>query len=193
LIDLGWGLAETNRDTALYFHDQAIKLAKKNDQPLAEAAALNGKGYALMQLGKYPESLQCFQQALKLADDPQSENKTWHEHVPGLGKFTPNKYRLDSLAYIHHNLGHLMGATNNIDQQIAEYRVTRQLAMEVEDNYLLSLVNMNLGDVYQGLNRLDSALVLEHNAEQIIQQTGFKKYLGLVYKYIGGYLFEKKQ
>jgi two-component system NtrC family sensor kinase len=191
-MDLGWSLAETNRDTALYFHDQAFKLAKKNNRPLAEAAAaLNGKGYDLTQLGKFPESLQCFQQALKLADDPQSENKTWHELVPGLGKLTPNKYRLDNLAYIHHNIGHLMGATNNIDQQIAEFRVARQLAMEVEDNYLLSLVNMDLGHVYQGLNRLDSALVLEHNAEQIIQQTGFKKYFGLVYKYMGDIYLKK--
>src|SRR5580700_4464069 len=33
-MDLGWSLAETNRDTALYFHDQAFKLAKKNNRPL---------------------------------------------------------------------------------------------------------------------------------------------------------------
>src|ERR1700741_54762 len=38
LIDLGWSYSETNRDTALYFHDQALKLAKKNDRPLAAAA-----------------------------------------------------------------------------------------------------------------------------------------------------------
>jgi two-component system NtrC family sensor kinase len=191
LIDLGWSYSETNRDTALYLHDQAFKLAKKNERPLAEASALDGKGYVLMYLGKFPESLQCFQQSLKLADDPQSENKSWHAHALGLGKFTPHKNRLDNLAYIHHNLGHLMGSTNNIDQQIAEYRVTRQLAMEVEDNNLLSLVNMNLGAVYDGLNRLDSALVLEHNAERIMKQTGYKTYLGGVYG-ITGTIYLKK-
>jgi len=51
---------------------------------------------------------------------------------------------------------------------------------------LLSMVNMNLGAVYDRLNRLDSALVLEHNAERIMTQVGFKTYLGNVYNLLGG-------
>src|SRR5579862_2554421 len=76
-MDLGWSFAETNRDTALYFHNQAFKLAKKDDRLLDEASALNGKGYVLMHLGKFPESLQCFQQALAMEEDQANENKFW--------------------------------------------------------------------------------------------------------------------
>src|SRR5579862_7752595 len=76
-MGLGWSFAETNRDTALYFHNQAFKLAKKDDRLLDEASALNGKGYVLMHLGKFPESLQCFQQALAMEEDQANENKFW--------------------------------------------------------------------------------------------------------------------
>ncbi len=44
---------------------------------------------------------------------------------------------------------------------------------------------MNLGQVYLELNRLDSALALEQNAEQVSKQTGYKKYLAYVYAITG--------
>lgn len=187
-MELGWGFAETNRDTALYFHDQAFKLAKKNNRPLDESSALAGKGYVLMHLGKFPESLQCLQQALAMAEDHVNESQYWFTFNQHL---TPHQVHLASTAYIHHLLGHLMGATNNTDQQIAEYKAAKQLAVEAKDNYLLGLSNMNLGHVYDGLNRLDSALVLEQNAERIMKQTGSRKYLGGVYENMGNVYLKK--
>jgi tetratricopeptide (TPR) repeat protein len=108
LIDLGWSFAETNRDTSLYFQDRAFKVAKKNDRPLEEAAALNGKGYVLMHLFRFPESLQCLQQALALGEDQANETNIWFNID---GHFNPHENRVGVLANTHHLLGHLMGRT----------------------------------------------------------------------------------
>ena len=99
--------------------------------------------------------------------------------------------RISVLGSIHHDMGHLMGATNNIDQQIIQYRETKKLATEAGAQELLGLVNMNLGYAYQKLNRLDSALILDQNAERIMKQTGFKKYLGAVYQHLGDIYLKK--
>jgi two-component system, NtrC family, sensor kinase len=168
--------SEVNRDSAIYYADRALSIAKKNGRLLDEAYLLDGKGYELMHLGKYPESLQSFQQALKLAEDPKNENSWFREQ-----KYTQHQTHISILASIHHDMGHLMGATGNVDQQIVQYRETKKMATEAKNHALLGLVNMNLGSVYKDLHRLDSALLLEKNAEKIFRQTGFKKYLGFVY------------
>ncbi|MGZ3750696.1 MAG: ATP-binding protein [Mucilaginibacter sp.] len=188
LSDLGDYYAEVNRDSALFYLNASLPIAQKNGRTIDEANVLDSKGYILMHLGKFPESLECFQQAIKLAEDPANENKSWFHDK----KQTPHQLRLDVLASIHHDMGHLMGATNNIDQQIAQYRETKKLATEAGAQELLGLVNMNLGHAYAKLNRLDSVLILSQNAERIFKQTGFKKYLGAVYEDMGDIYLKKK-
>jgi signal transduction histidine kinase len=50
---------------------------------------------------------------------------------------------------------------------------------------------MNLGDVYLELNRVDSALIMEKNAEKIFKNTGAKKYLAVVYLHLAT-IYSKK-
>jgi len=193
LMDLGWEYSETNRDTALYFHDQAFKLAKKNAHMLDQAIALSGKGYELMHLGKFPESLACFQEGLKLAEDPANEKNGWYGSLPNAKVPGRHTVRIAAIANLHHNLGHLMGATGNTDQQIVQYRIAKALAAETGVNYLLDLVYMNLGYAYLKLNQLDSALMYEQNAERIMKDPKVsKKYLGYVYGVVGQ-VYLKKQ
>jgi two-component system NtrC family sensor kinase len=182
---------ENNRDSAIRYVDIAISIAKKNNKVMQEAWFLDNKGYLLMHLNKYPESLGCFQRALQLAEDPENENKTWALNFAGLKHFTRHINRLDILANIHHDFGHLRGATNEVEQQIEQYLETKRLAEEAGDKDLLGFVNMNTGHVYFSLNRLDSALVMEENAQRIFNQTGDKKYLGLVYEITGSIYWKK--
>ncbi|MBS1525725.1 MAG: GHKL domain-containing protein [Bacteroidetes bacterium] len=168
---------EGNRDSALYYANKAFNIANKNNQTLDEAYCLDDKGYILMHMGKFPESLASFQDALQLVQDSANEYKTWTRDK----KFTFHQNYLSAVANIHHDLGHLMGSTGNTDQQIAEYRETRRLATEAGDRVLLGFVNMNLGNTYRRLGRLDSALIMEQHAETIFKQTVSKKYLGMVY------------
>ena len=104
---------EENRDSALYYIEEALLLAKKNNKQLDEASSFDVKGYILMHLGKLPESYQCFPTALKIAENPENENKTWHR----VTILTPHKLRLTVLANLHHDFGHLMGAIGKTDQQ----------------------------------------------------------------------------
>ena len=186
LYDLSDYYSEANRDSSLYYGKLAINLAKKNGHILDEAWALDGSGYVLMHLDKFPESLEYLQRALKLMENPESEQNTWN-HV---GKLSNHQIRIFLIGSIHHDMGHLMGATNNIEQQIAEYRETQKLATEAGDQGLQSLVNMNLGRTYEKLDRLDSALIFEQNAEKISKKSGFTKYLGLVYTNMGRIFFK---
>jgi tetratricopeptide (TPR) repeat protein len=108
-----------------------------------------------------------------------------------LKKFTPHKTRLDIIANIYNDIGNLMGRTNNIDQQINRYKQAGLLAGEVKDYSLLALVNASIGKAYLSLNRLDSALIFEQNAELIFKRTGLKTYAGFGYEIMGNIYLKK--
>src|SRR5215471_17957978 len=54
---------ELNRDSALFYTEQQLLIARRNHNKIAEGVALVSKSYQLMGLGKYAESLNCLQQA----------------------------------------------------------------------------------------------------------------------------------
>jgi len=152
---LGLFYNEINRDSSLFYLDQSIPIAQKLKLKINEANALGVKGYMLMHLGNYPKSLESFLQALKIEEDPASEKYTWN--LPKGG--TPRKARLDALGFNHFDMGNLYGATGNTDKQISNYFTAISLAESVQDTVLTSLGYGNLGGVYLGLNKLDSALL----------------------------------
>ncbi len=179
---------EVNRDSALYYADKCIMLAKKNNKTLDEARSLDLKGYVLMHLGRLPESYECFPVALKIAEDPENENKTWSRDTSS----NPRKMRLEVLANVHHDFGHLMGTIDKTDQQIFQYNETKRIAEEIGDTALLGFVNMNMGGVYLSLGKSDSALVMEENAARIFIQAGEKTYISHVY-FLTGNLYLLKE
>ena len=194
-LHIGRVTEESNWDTCLYYYDQALKIAKKSRQSLAEASALVGKGYSLMALRRYPESLQCIQQALDLAEDPGNEKTTWCTNYE-FKKLTPHKNRLAVLSDIHYHLSQLMGATNNVDKAMIQFNITKQLAVETGNPELLGMVNLDLGNIYLDRHRLDSALVFELNAERIFTQNedqdySDRKYHGAVFAALGDIYLEK--
>jgi signal transduction histidine kinase/uncharacterized protein (DUF2164 family) len=178
---------EDKRDSALYYAEEALLLAKRYNKKLDEASSLDIKGYILMHLGKLSESYRCFLVAQEIAKNPENENKTWNKATG----FTPRKVRLTVLENIHHDFGHLMGSIGKIDQQIAQYKETKKIAEEIGDTVLLGFVNMNLGNVYFNLGKLDSALTLEENAARIFIQNRDERYLSNVYN-LTGKLYLKK-
>jgi len=180
---------EVDRDSALYYSDQAALIAQRNNHTLDEANALDTRGYILMHLQDYPASFQSFQDALKIAEDPKSEGKTWNKSDQILNY----KTRLFVLANIHHDLGHLMGYAGDVEKQIFHYKETQRLAIESGEielsGYgkfsLIGLVNMNLGFVNMKLNRLDSALILLKTADSIFEESDYRQYQAMVNLRIG--------
>lgn len=96
---------ESNRDSALYYIEKRLFLAKKNDIKLGEAAAFTSKAYQLNSMGKYSEAFQYLLQAFEIAKNPKNEEvlgwKLTQYPIPG-------KNRQIVLATTHHVLGGLM-------------------------------------------------------------------------------------
>ncbi len=185
LNGIGEYYVELNADSALSYLNQALAVAQKNGREINEAATLSRVAYVLVYKGKYPESLACFQKALKFAQDTAIAKTIWNPNMPWIQYSTPQKNRLTILAAIHLLYSILMRATKDIDQEISQLKISRVLAEKAGDENFTGIANMNLGRVYFTLDRLDSALVLEKNAEEISKKTHYRKYLGSVYALIG--------
>jgi hypothetical protein len=68
---------ELNRDSALYFADQCLVLARKNGKKLNMVLSKCHKAYQLINTGKYSEALQNLLNAYPIAEDPASEKHVW--------------------------------------------------------------------------------------------------------------------
>ncbi|HOZ69503.1 MAG TPA: ATP-binding protein [Chitinophagaceae bacterium] len=179
---------ESKRDSSVYYAEKSMSIARQNNLMLDVATALDGKGYSLMHMGKLTQSLQCFLEAVKIAEDPKNDNKTFYRKT----KAEASKFRLTTLANIHHDWGHLMGSIN-LDEQIFHYRQTEKIASEIKDSTMLAFVNMNLGHVYTDKGLYDTALVMEQHAAKLFIRSGDKRYLGLVYTITGDIYLNKKE
>ena len=115
---------EANQDSSFYYCDKIIQVARKNDKKLDEAAFLGHKGYVLYHQGNYAKSLAHFLQALEIAENIENKNKTWFQHsYPYTSAFRkPGKTRAVVLENLHHDLGHLLGKTGNIEQRIFHFQ-----------------------------------------------------------------------
>ena len=165
--DLATYYEEQNIDSALFFADQCILIARKNNQKLAEAGGLNTKGYQLMTLERFGESLKCLQQAFSIVENPESEKNSWNIES-----------RLLILSSNHHMFGLLMSITQNTKQEIYHYKEAIRIAKQIENQFRIFIANSNLGGTYEGLNMLDSALIFAKRAEAITLPPAFKKYAG---------------
>ncbi len=179
---MGGYYTEVNPDSALYYKEESLLLARKNNKKLDEAAAQNNKGYSLMQLGRFPESYQCFQEALKLAGTPDNEAETWW---PGDQLNSIRFARLYFLSNIHNDFSHLLRTTGKIDEAIFHLMETKKIALEINNETMLGLVDKNLGKSFILINKLDSALILEENAVRIMSNTDGRKYISDAYHIMG--------
>ncbi len=124
---------ELNRNSALYYADQSLFLARKNNKKLIEAFALNTKGYQLLHLGRYSESLQCLLQAFRIAEDPKNnKEETWQLSTQP----SPGKSRLLMLAITHHMFGILMSQTQNTEQEIFHFKEARRIARKLTTTFV---------------------------------------------------------
>jgi len=187
--DLGIYYIEMNRDSTVYYADKAIALAQQLKLKLNEASNLSLKGYSLTELGNYPKSLKLLSQSLKIAEDPVSEKYAWI--LPN--GLTPHMQRLDQLGFTNLHLGHLYGATGNINKQKLSYFKSLGFAESVQDTFLIGLANWALGGVYSVQNKLDSALLFEQKALQLQSDLAFNNqmYEGLILYDIGNIYLKK--
>ncbi len=177
----------TNNDSALYYLALCLPISQKLNLKLIEAHILENKGYVLTGIGNYPKALESFLKSQKIAEDPASEKYVWN--LPS-GQ-TPREARLQTLAYLYQTMGHLYGATNNPDKQIASYLKSKEIAESTQKAGLIRTINMNLGWAYFNLNRLDTALLYAQIALDSLPKNDIGKYTGGIYGLVGT-IYQKK-
>ena len=174
-VDLYFYYFEVNRDSALFYAEKRLTLAKQNNQKLAEATALISKGYQNSSIGRYSESFQNLLQALKITEDPKNkEQPGWkisQYPIPGSG-------RLLVTGIAHHVLSGLMGNTENPEQEIVELKKGLHIAVQINHPDRQMVGNMNLGKSYLRMNQLDSALYFAKAAQLISENYLAKQYQG---------------
>ena len=173
-----------NADSAVYFGQQALIIAKKLKQKLWQAYIDNSIAYAFYLKGSYISALQLLLEALKIAEDQESEQNILH-----LTTFyqvaDAHKARLNVLGYTHLNLAFIYLVPGNTQQQEFNYLEGIKIGDEINDQATLGIFKMNLAYFYTATNKLDSALVTARSALQSLDAGGVSKYAGVVMSYIG--------
>ena len=187
---LSFAYSENNSDSSLFYAERSIDLSRKLRSPLSEALAMNNKGYALLNMGNYPRSLQTFLSAVEIASDDHNEKNILPEkylHAAGLHilNISPRKYRLQILGWLHFNLGVLYENAKNPEKELIHYSRALELGEQTGNLEILSLANMNLGRFYLSLKKADSALIFEKKAYELSGQLDAHEYKGSILLNLG--------
>lgn len=171
-----------DRKKALDFSEEALKIARINKKMLDVALCLDDKGYHLNKENRYGKAFNCYIEGIRLADDPNNEMLSWSHKV----EIDPYKYRMEVLAGLHHDLGHVHRSTGNHTEAMREFReCLNYLHKAFPTSY--NSAYLNLGAVYLDMNVLDSALYYERKELEV---NPFD-YGSVAYKYIGDVHFRK--
>ena len=179
---------ELNRDSALFYSDQQLLIAKHKNNKIAEGIARVSNSYQLIGLGKYADALMGLQQAFTIAEDVTNEKEDRWDYF-----FTPfqGNSRLLLLAYAHHIYALLMLSTENLEQQIIHFKIAGKIGKEINYAPRIMLADLNLGQSYLDTKKNDSALYYEKEAEWVALHDDSKTlrltkaYLGTVEMHLG--------
>jgi two-component system NtrC family sensor kinase len=189
--DLSLYYLDINTDSALYFIGQALPLAQRLKLKLWEADAWDLIGVNLRNQGNHARSLKAFNEALRVAENKESERNIWR-----ISKFTNSKKpefaRLSMLATIQSDMIELYGALNNYDKELHMVQLSLSTATQINDNTVLSQVYRQLGRIYLRNDLLDSALILYDKYLEYADKAGFRKYSSMSFNNIGHIYLKKK-
>ena len=181
---------ETRPDSAFYFANQMLAVARKLRLRVTESYALGQMGYALNNLGNYPKALEYSLEALAIAEDPKSEKNVLPEKYLSPDMFfisplSPRTQRVHMLARTHNLIGTLYGSTNNLEKELYHDRQALRIMENSGSDLALSLVYLTIGRAYLTAKKLDSAMIYEQMAYQISMKTGYKRFLGSILLNLG--------
>ena len=185
---------EVNVDSALYFADQSLIIARKNNQKLAEGAALAAKGYSLTNISKYGEALKYLTNAFQILENPESENhSTWLTAYSGSYLLSPHNNRLWILSIAHHMYALLMDATQNYKEEIFHFNEEKRISEMCGRNAGVQFAYMNLSRIYTDFNKLDSALIYAKKTLSLSEKNKITLFTGWAYAFIGGIYYKMKK
>jgi signal transduction histidine kinase len=179
---------EKNRDSALYYTDERLLLAKRNRKKIAEAYVMGQKAYQLTYLGRFGEALQFLLAAIPIVENPANEEMdSWM-----LSSYdTPGKSRLQTLSMLNHMFGHLMLRTHNVEQELYRFKAGRNIGLEIGSKFRIMAADMVLGSCYVMLQEPDSALFFAKEGEKAAMEAGIKKYYGYLWTVMADVYLQK--
>lgn len=162
---------EVNRDSALFYIEQRLEIAKKNKYKILEAYVLTNKAYQKTQIGKYAESFRCIMDALKIVQDSGNlEINHWR-----ISQFpAPGNERWLIMSGALHQIGLLMRETENVDKEIEFFKKALSFAKKVNHIDRQMVSNMNLGSAYARKGMLDSAFYYGLQSDSIASLPDYK-------------------
>jgi len=146
LVQYGDELSYNFPDSALYYYNMAIEIAKKESDKLGEANLLSRIGSVKYRQGEYDQALDSFVKALNI-------NRNSNDKVR-----------------IANSLNNIALVLNMLDQHeaaIENHINSALLCIETGDSVLLATNYFNIGIIYLALNKYDTALLYANKSSQI--------------------------
>jgi len=176
---------EINPDSTYRYADIMLTQALKLKLPLEESSALGELGYALLNQGNYPRSLQVLLKAIALAEDPATEDVILPATIPPydeyLDRHAPARMqRLSVQSKVIQFAAILYSNSQNYKKALSYIRAGVPLAKESGNMPILIINYITLGRTYMFLNELDSALQSFQTGRELALQSNDKQYLGSI-------------
>jgi signal transduction histidine kinase len=187
---LGFHYQETNRDSSLHYHREQLRLAKKLNQPIWQADALDGIGYAFLNLRDFPNAIQSLLDGQNLLEAIHAEENAWNMY-----RFAhdgnPRTAKLTVLGFIHLDLGSLYSAIRNVSEASMHFRIVLDLSRKTNNTGLESNAHTNLAGSYLEANNLDSAFLHAKLGYALVHNSGFNDLLGYAPRILGEVYLQK--
>jgi len=175
---------ESDRDSAMYYVENAITVAKKINQPLWVAELLLMKAYLFQKQENLSLSFKLCNEAMIILQDEKNE---LNAYIPKEDEFAgnPGKYRIALTINVFQELATTYANANNPNKAVEYCR--EQIRVSESLNSRRGLVNSNalLAGMYATRN-LDSSFIFATRALENAHLTGRKKHLGAIMAYFAG-------
>jgi signal transduction histidine kinase len=181
---LGFYHQDSEADTALFYHEWQLALAKKLNLKLWEADAYEQIAYCYLGLDNLPVSYENYLQAFRVAEDPASAVNGW-----GYANFSysksPEEARQSIVGMVHFELSSLYTRTRLYKESLHHLFKALSIGESLKNQKILSLSNRDIGNYYFRNNKTDSAFLYYQKALMYYQNSPYQRNLGVVYEYIG--------
>jgi signal transduction histidine kinase len=182
--------SEINPDSSYHYADKMLAVSKNLGLKLEEVYALNQMGYALLNKGNYPRSLQTLLSAIALSEDPESEKNILSGKYIPTDEFidrtlSPRLQRLNVLSRTLQYAGILYQNAPNYEKALSYYRTSLQLAEITNNVYLLTITYSTMGRTFLSLKQPDSSLFYLQKAYDYAVKANYNRYIGSILLNIG--------
>jgi len=178
-------------DSAMYFIQKDIPLAKKLNLKIWEADGLDLYALISSNQGKYVQSVKAYNEALALVEDENTEQNIWR-----ISKFTnstsPRLARLSMHATILQDMTTVFAVTENFEKELSTILHSLKIANSINDYTILSLVYSRFGGIRLRNKEIDSALIFFKGSLVFEEKSGFRKYQSSTLNSIGDIYLSKK-